>query len=994
MRSKASLRRGLAAVWAPVGGVSPYSHETPERVGETGGHRGDLHRGFSLRIEERAGATRPLPMTLEEYLPAEARARVEIDRQLVACGWIVQDRKGLNLYAGEGVAVREFIMAPGHGRADYLLFVGQKAVGAIEAKPSGTPLAGVESQSAKYSTGLPADLPALVNPLPFLYESTSDETMFTDGFDPDPRSRPVFTFHRPETLARWLRQWRDDADGGSLRARLEQLGPVPPDGLRRIQVEAINRIEASMIRNHPRALAQMATGSGKTFMAANLAYRLVQRADTERVLFLVDRANLGRQTLREFQQFATPGDGRKFTDLYNVQLLTSNRIDPAARVVITTVQRLYSMLRGEEELPADVDEKSGAELEPDKPVEVAYNPAIPIETFDVVVIDECHRSIYGVWRQVIEYFDAFLVGLTATPAKQTFGFFNQNLVVEYGHAEAVADGVNVDFDVYRIRTKISEQGSTVEAGLVTKFRDRETRKTRLEKLDEDVVYDARQLDRDVVAVDQIRTVIRAFRDNLFKPLDEGGIFPGRSEVPKTLIFAKDDSHADDIVRICREEFGRGNDFAVKITYRTTGVKPEDLLNQFRNSFNPRIAVTVDMIATGTDVRPLECVMFMRMVRSRNFFEQMKGRGVRIIDPNDLQQVSADAVAKTHFVIVDAVGVTEAEFNDTQPLERKKGDSLKKLLDQVAAGVRDPDVVSSIAGRLARLDRVISTDDRSQLAEAAGGLDLTDIVRTLAESVDIDKAWDRANAATGGADPTDEQLTTAREELLEGACRLLAERPVLREKLLEVRKSYTQVLDETSKDEIVDAGFSRDATDRARQTVESWRAFVVEHRDDIEALQILYSRPYAKRLTLKSIKELAAAIGRPPYSWTPERLWAAYEALDASRVKGAPRSVLTNLVALVRHAIEPDGDLVAYPLTVDERFRSWLAQQEQAGTAFTDEQQTWLNRIKDHLATSLTIAPDDFELEPFISHGGYGRANTVFDGRLGPLLDELTQELVA
>ncbi|HRD99858.1 MAG TPA: DEAD/DEAH box helicase family protein [Ilumatobacteraceae bacterium] len=572
--------------------------------------------------------------------------------------------------------------------------------------------------------------------------------------------------------------------------------------MRRIQVEAIGRIEASMRRNHPRALAQMATGSGKTFMAANLAYRLVQTAGAERVLFLVDRANLGRQTLREFQQFATPGDGRKFTDLYNVQWLTSNRIDPAARVVITTVQRLYSMLRGEEELSPDVDELSGSEIEPERPVEIAYNSKIPIETFDVVIVDECHRSIYGVWRQVIEYFDAYLVGLTATPAKQTFGFFNQNLVVEYGHAEAVADGVNVDFDVYRIRTKITEKGSTVEAGLVTKFRDRETRKTRLEKLDEDVVYDARQLDRDVVALDQIRTVIRTFRDNLYKPLEEGGIFPGRSEVPKTLIFAKDDSHADDIVRICREEFGRGNDFAVKITYRTTGVKPEDLLNLFRNSFNPRIAVTVDMIATGTDVRPLECVMFMRMVRSRNFFEQMKGRGVRIIDPNDLQAVSADATAKTHFVIIDAVGVTEAEFNDTQPLERKKGESLKKLLDQVAAGVRDADVVSSIAGRLARLDRVISHDDRRQLADAADGIDLTDIVRVLTNAVDIDVAWERAASANGGDDPTDEQLADARSEMIEKASRVLAERPALREKLIEVRRSYTQVLDETSKDEII------------------------------------------------------------------------------------------------------------------------------------------------------------------------------------------------
>jgi type I restriction enzyme R subunit len=933
-------------------------------------------------------------MTKDAYLSAEARARVQIDRQLISCGWLVQTRAEMNLYAGHGVAVREFIMGQGHGRVDYLLFVDGKAVGAVEAKPTGTPLAGVEPQTAKYAAGLPRELTAVAAPLPFLYESTGDETMFTDGFDPEPRSRPVVTFHRPETLARRLRHWMDDPEGGSLRARLPRLRPVGPEGLRRIQVEAIDRIEGSMVLHHPRALVQMATGSGKTFMAANLAYRLVQTAGAERVLFLVDRANLGRQTLREFQQFATPGDGRKFTDLYNVQWLTSNRIDPAARVVITTVQRLFSMLRGDEDLAEDVDEKSGAEVEPDQPVEVTYNPAIPIETFDVVIVDECHRSIYGVWRQVIEYFDAFLVGLTATPAKQTFGFFNQNLVVEYGHAEAVADGVNVDFDVYRIRTKISAQGSTVEAGLVTKFRERETRKVRLEKLDEDVVYDARQLDRDVVAVDQIRTVIRTFRDNLFKPLDEGGIFPGRSEVPKTLIFAKDDSHADDIVRICREEFGRGNDFAVKITYRTTGVKPEDLLNQFRNSFNPRIAVTVDMIATGTDVRPLECVMFMRQVRSRNFFEQMKGRGVRVIDPNDLQAVSADATAKTHFVIVDAVGVTEAEFNDTNPLDRRKAESLKKLLDQVAAGARHPDIVSTIAGRLARLDRAITAEDRKEIAEATDGLDLSVVVRLLADAIDVDKAWEKAADANGGADPTDEQVHEARAESIETACRVLAERPVLRAKLLDVRRSYTQVLDETSKDEVLDSGFSHDASDRARATIESWQSFVAEHREDIDALQILYSRPYGKRLTLKAIKELAATIGRPPYNWTPERLWAAYEALEASRVRGSAGKQFTNLISLVRKALDPDRDLVAYPLTVEERFQNWLAQQAQAGTTFTDEQTAWLTRIKDHLATSLAIAPDDFELEPFVGHGGFGRANTAFNGTLAPLLDELTQELIS
>ena len=929
-----------------------------------------------------------------DYLTAEARARVDIDLQLAECGWQVQDRTGMNLYAAQGVAVREFIMAPGHGRADYLLFVDGQAVGAVEAKPSGTPLAGVEAQSAKYATGLPPELPSVVAPLPFLYEATGDETMFTDGFDPDPRARSVFAFHRPETMARWIRQWQADPHAGSLRARLHRLGPVPTDGLRRIQVQAIGAVEASMQANRPRALAQMATGSGKTFMAANLAYRLVTTADADRVLFLVDRANLGRQTLREFQQFATPGDGRKFTDLYNVQLLTSNRIDPAARVVITTVQRLYSMLHGDEELPEDIDEKSGAEIEPTRPVEIAYNTMVPIETFDMVIIDEAHRSIYGVWRQVIEYFDAFLVGLTATPAKQTFGFFNQNMVVEYGHAQAVADGVNVDFDVYRIRTQITEHGSAVEAGLVTKFRDRETRATRLEKLDEDVVYDANQLDRDVVALDQIRTVIATFRDNLYKPLDQGGIFPGRSEVPKTLIFAKDDSHADDIVRICREVFDRGNDFAAKITYRTTGVKPEDLLNQFRNSFNPRIAVTVDMIATGTDVRPLECVMFMRQVRSRNFFEQMKGRGVRIINNDDLQAVSADATAKTHFVLVDAVGVTEADFNDTAPLDRAKTVPLKNLLDQVAAGNRDPDVVTSIAGRLARLDRVITPADRTELSDAADGTPLTDLVRTLTAAVDIDTAVDKAAAENHTDDPTHTQIQAARTSLIEDACRQLAERPVFRQRILDVRRSYTQVLDETSKDTVIDAGFSRDATDRARDTITSWQAFVDQHKDDINALQILYSRPYDKRLTLRDIKDLAKAISRPPHNWTPERLWNAYETLEASRVRGSAGTQFTNLISLVEKALHPDTDLVAFPLTVDERFHHWLTAQEQAGVTFTDEQIVWLTRIKDHLATSLTITPDDFELEPFTSHGGYARANTAFNGTLTPLLQQLTQELAA
>src|SRR6266516_5083248 len=227
------------------------------------------------------------------------------------------------------------------------------------------------------------------------------------------------------------------------------------------------------------------------------------------------------------------------------------------------------MLQGDADLDPEVEEGSlfdSAAPLLKEPVPVAYNPAIPVEFFDVAFIDECHRSIYGLWRQVLEYFDAHLIGLTATPTKQTFGFFRQNLVMEYSHDQAVTDGVNVDFIVYKIQTAITQGGSTIEAGEFAGFRDRQTRKIRWDAVDEPVEYTAAQLDRAVVAEDQIRTVLQTFRDKLFTEL-----FPGRKTVPKTLIFAKDDSHADDIVQIVREVFGKGNEFATKITYRTHDV---------------------------------------------------------------------------------------------------------------------------------------------------------------------------------------------------------------------------------------------------------------------------------------------------------------------------------------------------------------------------------------------------------------------------------------
>ncbi|MCC7164565.1 MAG: DEAD/DEAH box helicase family protein [Anaerolineae bacterium] len=910
----------------------------------------------------------------------EELARQKIDAMLVAAGWTIQNKNQINLGASLGVAVREYPVQ-NIGEADYLLFVDRKPVGVVEAKPEGFTLGAVHEQTEKYQTATPANLPQVKLPLPFGYESTGSETRFTDLRDPDPRQRPVFSFHRPETLADWLKQ------GDTVRKRLRYLPPLDETGLRDCQVEAIKNLEVSLSQDRPRALIQMATGSGKTFTAVSAVYRLIKFANARRILFLVDRNNLGRQTLREFQQYRTPDDGRLFTELYNVQHLTSNALDKSSRVCITTIQRLYSMLRGETEFEDDLEERSLFDLDvPDqKPRDVAYNPNIPIETFDFIITDECHRSIYNVWRQVLDYFDAHLIGLTATPSKQTLGFFNQNLVTEYSHERAVADGVNVGFDVYRIKTAITSGGSKVDAGFYVDKRDRQTRRMRWEQLDADLEYGGEQLDRAIVAPDQIRTIIRTFRDKLPE------IFPGRTEVPKTLIFAKDDTHAEDILHIVSEEFAKGNEFAKKITYRVTGEKPEDLIASFRNSYNPRIAVTVDMISTGTDIKPLECLLFMRDVRSAVYFEQMKGRGTRTISETDLNAVTPDAAHKTHFVIVDAIGVTERIKTDSRPLERKRSVSFEKLLTSVAVGARDEDTLSSLAGRLARLDRELDSRDRAAI-QKTGGAPLSEIVNQLLDAIEPETQIARAQTLFNTPTPTDAQITDAATALADEACAVF-DNPDLRNLLVETQKRNEQTIDNVSKDTVLSAGFDADAAARARRTVESFEKFIADNKDEITALQILYNLPYSRRhLTYAEIRELADAISKPPYNLDADKLWQAYAQLDKSKVRGAStQKLLTNLVSLVRFALGQDAQLEPFSAVVDRNFSAWLSNQN--GRVFTLEQQTWLTMIKDHIITSAAIGWDDFDDVPFNQHGGRVKAYYLFGSDLEPLMEELNTVLV-
>ena len=920
---------------------------------------------------------------MSQLMP-EQQARECIDSLLRAAGWVVQDMADFNRNAGEGVAVREF--PTNSGPCDYLLFVDGRACGVIEAKKAGITLSGVAEQAARYLSGLPTHVKCWGETLRFDYESTGEETFFRDGADPKPRSRRVFAFHQPQTLHHWLKE--DE----TFRRRLQHMPSLDVAGLRDCQIDAINGLEASLAQDHSRSLIQMATGAGKTFTACNFSWRLLKHANAQRILFLVDRNNLGDQTLKEYQNYEPPGSGRKFNQTYIVQHLHGSTIDKDAKVVITTIQRLYAMLRGQELDEADEEgsafetwSNEDGELRP-----VPYNPAIPIESFDLIVTDECHRSIYGLWRQVLKYFDAHLIGLIATPSAHTLGFFNSNLVAEYPYEQSVVDGVNVGFEVYRIKTRVTQEGGTVEAGYHVPVRDRRTRAIRYKQLDADMPFTRQQLDNSVTVPNQIRAVLQCYKDKLFTDL-----FPGRTGewVPKTLIFAKDDNHAEEIVHACWEVFGQGNEFAKKITYQTSE-KPKKLIAAFRVDPFPRIAVTVDMIATGTDIKPVECLIFMRDVKSEGYYEQMKGRGVRTINDADLQQVTPDAQTKTRFVLIDAVGVTESQKSVSQPLERKRNVPFDKLIDQIAQGQRDSDAISSLAARLAALDRKVDDDDRARISQAGQGASLKTLAARLLNAISPDIIEAELIQRHGSAQAaTLEQVKAVEEDLKDEACQAL-DSAELRNVIKVVKQKTDLIIAEGMSDEVLEAGFD---LKQAEKRVTSFKAFIEENKNTLLALQILYSQPYPKRrLTYASIKELATRLTDPPHNLSTADVWQAYKRLQATLVRGAPSDkVLTDIIALVQFATGQTDTLEPYAARVEQKFNLWIGRQIKAGCDFNEEQMHWLRAIKDYLAANVEIPPADLmQDQPFSAWGGVVAARKIFGNELNGVLDELTEVLAA
>lgn len=909
----------------------------------------------------------------------EEKARCVIDDKLCQSGWVIQDLKRLNLTASLGVAVREFPTST--GEVDYALFVDGKPVGVVEAKQSqaGQSITDVEVQSGRYAN---STFKWVKNDytIRFAYEATDKLIRFTDYKDIKYRSRTVFSFHRPETLFDLIQQ------PDTIRNNMKQFPLLDVKGFRKCQINAINNLDQSFADNRPRALVQMATGAGKTFTAITSAYRLLKYGKMKRILFLVDTKGLGEQAEREFLAYTPNDDPRSFSQIYGVRRLKSSYMPNDVQICISTIQRMYSILK-EEELDESAEEAPFVEYvtaESKAPKEVAYNEKYPPEFFDCIIVDECHRSIYNVWSQVLTYFDAFIIGLTATPDNRTFAFFNENIVSEYTREQAIIDGVNVGEDIFLIETEVGKNGAHLMKQMI-EYRDRLSRAKRWRQMDEYVDYVPSQLDKKIVNPSQIRTVIRSFKENLFTTL-----FPRRKEVPKTLIFAKTDSHADDIVQIVREEFGEGNDFCRKITYAVDN--PESVLSSFRNDYNPRIAVTVDMIATGTDVKPIECLIFMRDVKSKNYFEQMKGRGTRVLSKEDLQKVTPSATEnKDHFVIVDAVGVTKSRKSDTRPLERKPTVSMKELMMNVALGAKDKDTLTSLANRVIRLNSQMTQAEREQFKEKVGAT-AGCVAERLLNAFDADIIFEQAQKNTGVSEPTEEQIKVAQRELVQAAVAPF-HNPDIRDYIENVRRNHDQIIDSVNLDSVIFAGFDVQQEKNVNKVISSFHTFIEENKDEIVALRIIYDAAYKERpMVIEKLKELYEKLKSEGI--TVERLWDCYAIKQPDKVKRSAMTQITDLISIIRFEMGYADTLTSFADKVNYNFMQWTFKKNAGHIQFTEEQMDWLRLIKDHIVASLSILPEDLELTPFDRKGGLLGFYDAFGDEYEKILQEMNEELVA
>ena len=852
----------------------------------------------------------------------EEKARIKIDQWFADAGWKVVDREDYEPTC-TAVAIREGLLK-GNLEADYFLFINGKAVGVLEAKREEVDVFSgkVCDQAALYARSVPKIYQAYQKPLPFIFTSNGKELYFCDFREKDYHFKQIITIPTPHELVKKL--GIEDAFAG--------LPALKKKGLRDCQYEAVTELEKSFRSGQNRALMVLATGAGKTYTACLAAYRMLSYTPMRRVLFLVDRNNLGKQAEGEFGTFRLTENGDAFNTIFTVNRLRSSSIPSDSNVVISTIQRLFSFLKGENIEDNEEDDDN----EPVEEVTLPPNPNLPHDYFDMIIIDECHRSIYGNWRKVLEYFDtARLVGLTATPISETMAFFNNSRIVNYTLEKSIVDGVNVDCRVYRIKTQVTESGGAILEGEKFKEETRYTGEVKTVSSKETKTYTNKELNRSVINPAQIKLILSTYRDVVYTELFND---PQREQnmdyLPKTLIFALNEAHATNIVQIAKEVFERTDDrFVQKITY--SAGDSNELIRQFRNDKDFRIAVTCTLVATGTDVKPLEVVMFMRDVESLPLYIQMKGRGVRTIGDEQLRNVTPNAFSKDCFYLVDAVGVTEHEKTIPTAIDEPttKTITLKELLERISHGYIPDEYLKRLAATLARIHNKADNAQRNEFLRLAH-----DDMKELSARI-----YDALEKGTlppfvGTDEPNNERKVLVSP---------LANQSDARKYLLILAAGFVNTL-MPGEDTLISKGFS---IEDAKNTTEAFEEFCKENADEIEALRIIYNNE-GEPITYSMLKDLENKLKMANNHFTQKQIWNSYAIFSPNKVKRSTTKeesdALTNIIQLVRFAFRQIERLDSVVTTSKQYFNLWLGQNQRE---ITDKQREVISRIVDYIASN-------------------------------------------
>lgn len=852
----------------------------------------------------------------------EEKARIKIDQWFADAGWKVINRDDYEPTC-TAVAIREGLLK-GNLEADYFLFINGKAVGVLEAKREETDAfaSKVCEQAALYAKSVPNIYQTYQNPLPFIFTSNGKELYFCDFREKDSNFKQIMSIPTPRELVKEL----------GIEDTFAGLPTLKKKGLRDCQYEAVTELEKSFRTGQKRALMVLATGAGKTYTACLAAYRMLSYTPMRRVLFLVDRNNLGKQAENEFGTFRLTENGDAFNTIFTVNRLRSSSIPSDSNVVISTIQRLFSFLKGEDIEDSDDDDDN----EPTEEVTLPPNPNLPHDYFDMIIIDECHRSIYGNWRKVLEYFDtARLVGLTATPIPETMAFFNNNRIVNYTLEKSILDGVNVDCRIYRIKTQVTENGGAILEGERLKEETRYTGEVKTVSSKEAKTYTNKELNRSIINPAQIKLILSTYRDVVYTELfNDPQREPNMEYLPKTLIFALNEAHATNIVQIAKEVFGRDDDrFVQKITY--SAGDSNELIRQFRNDKDFRIAVTCTLVATGTDVKPLEVVMFMRDVESEPLYIQMKGRGVRTIGDEQLRNVTPNAFSKDCFYLVDAVGVTEHEKSTPSATDEPttKTITLKELLERISHGYIPDEYLKRLAATLARIYNKADNSQRGEFARLAH-----EDMKVL--SARIYDALEKSILPP---------FVDTNEPNLErkGLVSPLANHADARKYLLILAAGFVNTL-MPGEDTLISKGFS---VEEAKSTTEAFETFCKEHADEIEALRIIYNNE-GEAITYSMLKDLENKLKLANNHFTSKQLWNSYAIVNPKTVRRSTTKeesdALTNIIQLVRFAFHQIERLDSVVTTAKQYFNLWMGQTQRE---ITDKQREVISRIVDYIASN-------------------------------------------